>query len=129
MSKTINVIPQVQTSTEIDRVNYADIRATYMLDFVSGNRNLIQCKCNTFNFNILTDSDKKNVGLLLFSPNVDINGNAGNVIFNIVNTNWSEILYKQENTTYVPYQGGFKKNALYILMYNDNKNKMIVLNL
>lgn len=129
MSKTINVIPQVQTSTGIDRINYADIRATYMLDFVSGNRNLIQCRCNTFDFNILTDSDKKNVGLLLFSPNVDINGNAGNVVFNIVNTNWNEILYKQENTTYVPYQDGFKKNALYILIYNDNENKMIVLNL
>lgn len=130
MASTVDVTPWVATSeNSYDWLNCADVSATHMLEITSISSNLIQLKSNTCDFSSITQAERKNIGLLLFSPNVDIEGNKGSVRISIATLNYFGALYKYNVGSWSVYEDGFKAGALYAIMYNYIYGFFVVLNI
>lgn len=130
MASTVDVTPWVATSeNSYDWLNCADVSATHMLEITSISSNLIQLKSNTCDFSSITQAERKNIGLLLFSPNVDIEGNKGSVRISIATLNYFGALYKYNVSSWSVYEDGFKAGALYAIMYNYIYGFFVVLNI
>lgn len=130
MAATVDVTPWVATSeNSYDWLNWTDISATHMLEITSISSNLIQLKSNTCDFSSITQAERKNIGLLLFSPNVDIEGNKGSVRISIATLNYFGVLYKYNAGPWSVYEDGFKAGALYAIMYNYIYGFFVVLNI
>lgn len=130
MASTVDVTPWVATSeNSYDWLNWTDISATHMLEITSISSNLIQLKSNTCDFSSITQAERKNIGLLLFSPNVDIEGNKGSVRISIATLNYFGVLYKYNAGPRSVYEDGFKAGALYAIMYNYIYGFFVVLNI
>lgn len=130
MAATVDVTPWVATSeNSYDWLNWTDISATHMLEITSISSNLIQLKSNTCDFSSITQAERKNIGLLLFSPNVDIEGNKGSVRISIATLNYFGVLYKYDAGPWSVYEDGFKAGALYAIMYNYIYGFFVVLNI
>lgn len=130
MAATVDVTPWVATSeNSYDWLNWADVSATHMLEITSISSNSIQLKSNTCDFSSITQAERKNIGLLLFSPNVDIEGNKGSVFISIATLNYFGALYKYNAGSWSVYEDGFKAGALYAIMYNYIYGFFVVLNI
>lgn len=130
MASTVDVTPWVATSeNSYDWLNWTDISATHMLEITSISSNLIQLKSNTCDFSSITQAERKNIGLFLFSPNVDIEGNKGSVRISIATLNYFGVLYKYNAGPWSVYEDGFKAGALYAIMYNYIYGFFVVLNI
>lgn len=130
MAATVDVTPWVATSeNSYDWLNWADVSATHMLEITSISSNSIQLKSNTCDFSSITQAERKNIGLLLFSPNVDIEGNKGSVFISIATLNYFGALHKYNAGSWSAYEDGFKAGALYAIMYNYIYGFFVVLNI
>lgn len=130
MAATVDVTPWVATSeNSYDWLNCADVSATHMLEITSISSNLIQLKSNTCDFSSITQAERKNIGLFLFSPNVDIEGNKGSVRISIDTLNYFGVLHKYNTGSWSVYEDGFKAGALYAIMYNYVYGFFVVLNI
>lgn len=130
MAATVDVTPWVATSeNSYDWLNWADVSATHMLEITSISSNSIQLKSNTCDFSSITQAERKNIGLLLFSPNVDIEGNKGSVFISIATLNYFGALHKYNAGSWSVYEDGFKAGALYAIMYNYIYGFFVVLNI
>lgn len=128
MAATVDVTPWVATSEKsYDWLNWSDVHATHMLEITSISTGSIRFKSNTCDFSSIIQSERKNIGLLLFSPDVDIAG-GNNVFISIAGLNYFGVLSKYSNGSHPAYQDGFKAGALYVMMYNTVYGVFEILN-